>query len=170
MDRAWILVGMMGSGKSTIGRAMAAASKREFVDSDMLLQHRLGHSVARLFAVYGEAAFRDHETALLRSLDPGAYVLATGGGIVQREANWIEMRRLGLTVFLDVKTEVLLERLERGRHRRPLLVEEGWEQRVLDLLSRRRPLYEQAEIHLHLHGDDPETVARIAIEEIERHG
>lgn len=160
---------MMGSGKTTIGRAMAAASEREFIDSDMLLQHRLGHSVARLFAVYGETAFRDHETALLRSLEPGPYVLATGGGIVQREANWVEMRRLGLTIFLDVSTDVLFERLERGRHRRPLLMDDGWEQRVVELLQRRRPLYEQAAIHLHLKGDDPDSIARLAIEEIRRH-
>lgn len=169
-ERAWILVGMMGSGKTTIGKAMAELTARDFYDSDRLLQQRLGHSVGRLFAVYGESAFRDHETALLRSLQPGPYVLATGGGIVQRESNWTELRRLGTTLYLDVGIEVLLKRLERGRHRRPLLMEDGWKQRVQELLERRRPLYEQADIRLMVGDADATAIAEMAIQVLQRHG
>ena len=121
MERGWILLGMMGAGKSSIGRNLAEASHRPFLDTDLLLQNRLGRPVSQIFQVYGEATFRDHETSILRNLEPEPVVLATGGGIVLREENWTEMRRLGITVFLDAAFETLTERLARSKKKRPLL-------------------------------------------------
>src|SRR5690349_9779443 len=108
MERCWILLGMMGAGKSAVGRALAELSGREFVDTDLLLQQRLGRPISQLFAVYGEDAFRDHETSILRSLEPLPVVLATGGGIVVREENWSELRRLGTTIYLRATPETII--------------------------------------------------------------
>ena len=141
----WILVGMMGAGKSTVGRELARISEREFADTDSILTYRLGRPIPQLFAVYGESAFRDHETSILRGLEPGPTVLATGGGIVVRDSNWTEMRRLGTTVFLDVDPEVLKARLAKSKKPRPLLQHEDWEDRLATLLDARRELYLKAD-------------------------
>lgn len=146
MDGAWILIGMMGAGKSTVGRELAKAAGREFMDTDTLLQNRFGRPVAQIFEVYGEAAFRDHENSILRSLEPGPYVLATGGGIVQREDNWAEFTRLGTTIYLEVAIDRLIARLESSRKRRPLLERTDWKEHLIALMDRRRPMYERADV------------------------
>src|SRR5690349_9612051 len=112
MERCWILVGMMGAGKSSVGRALAEASGRPFLDTDLMLQNRLGRPITQIFQVYGEETFRDHETSILRSLEPHPAIVSTGGGIVIREANWSEMKRLGLVIYLKARPETLISRLE----------------------------------------------------------
>jgi len=145
MDHCWILVGMMGAGKSSIGRALADASGRDFVDTDLLLQGRLGRPISQVFQLYGEDAFRSHESTVLRSLEPSPIVLATGGGIVIRDENWDEMRRLGRICYLRATPETLIERLDKSKKRRPLLDTESWEDRLRTLLNSRIPLYEKAD-------------------------
>jgi shikimate kinase len=137
---------MMGAGKSSLGRALAEASGRDFLDTDALLQQRLGRSISQIFQVYGEDAFREHETSLLQSLEPGPHVLSTGGGIVVRPENWTEMRRLGTTIYLEASLPVLVSRLERSKKKRPLLQVEDWESRIASLLEARRPLYQLADL------------------------
>src|SRR5450631_3409697 len=75
MERCWILVGMMGVGKSAVGRELAVRTGREFVDTDQMLQNRLGRPISQLFQIYGESAFRDHETAILKSIVPSLAVV-----------------------------------------------------------------------------------------------
>ena len=157
---------MMGSGKTSVGRALAALTDRTFGDTDQMLQKRLGQTITRLFQVYGEDAFRQHETSLLRSLEPEEGVLATGGGIVSRDENWTELGRLGTTIFLDVPVEILCQRLERSRHRRPLLQSDDWETKIAELLERRRPMYERADLHFHVHDRTIEDVAEDLVEVI----
>src|SRR5437588_3585265 len=103
---------MMGAGKSAIGRSLAKLSGRTHVDTDLLLQNRLGRPIPQLFQIYGESAFRDHESSILRSLEPAESVISTGGGIVMRPSNWDELRRLGVTVFVEVEVEELIDRLQ----------------------------------------------------------
>lgn len=141
----WILVGMMGSGKTSIGRLLAKEAGRKFVDTDRRLELKLGRSIPQIFALYGEDAFRCHETAILRELPEGSDVLSTGGGIVLREENWQELRRLGTTVYLRADTQTLCARLERSRKQRPLLQTEDWREKVASLLAHRAPLYERAD-------------------------
>jgi shikimate kinase len=155
---------MMGVGKSAIGREIAAATGREFVDTDRLLTHRLGRPIPQLFELYGEDAFRSHETALLRSLEPGPMILSTGGGMVQREENWTEFRRLGMTLFLDVPPEILIERLATSKKRRPLLEVENWQDRVRQLLAQRRPFYERADLRVELGGSSIATAGKFALQ------
>ncbi len=160
MDRCWILLGMMGAGKSSVGRALAEQSGRTFVDTDLLLQQRLGRSIRQIFQIYGEEAFRDHETNVLRSLEPGPCVVSTGGGIVQREANWQEMRRLGTTIYLEAPLDTLISRLGSSRKKRPLLEVSGWETRVKDILEHRRPLYERADLRIDVSGSEVDCMSR----------
>lgn len=146
MDGYWILLGMMGAGKSTVGKALSALSVRPFVDTDSLLERRFGRPIATIFEVYGEDAFRGHETSILKSLEPEPSILATGGGIITRPENWDEFRRLGTTIFLDVPPAALKERLIQSRRRRPLLEVEAWEDRFDALYAQRIETYRQADV------------------------
>ncbi len=151
---------MMGAGKSAIGRSLAVATGREFIDTDLLLQHKLGRPIPQIFSLYGEDAFRDHETCVLRELKPSDSVLSTGGGIVLREANWVEMKRLGTTIFLNADAETLISRLANSKKRRPLLLVDNWEGRVRDLLSARFDLYKRADIQVDIHGENVDEAAQ----------
>jgi shikimate kinase len=162
MERCWILVGMMGVGKSAVGRELAARTGREFLDTDHLLQHRLGRPVSQLFQIYGESAFRDHETSLLRSLEPSISILSTGGGIVVRDDNWPELRRLGTVLYLKATAEELIQRLELSKKRRPLLEVENWQTRLRALLEQREDLYQKADIVVELDGDGIDGAAEKA--------
>jgi len=146
MDRSWVLVGMMGAGKSALGRAICETTGREHVDTDLILQRRLGRQIPQLFRIYGETTFRDHETSVLKGLQPGFSVVSTGGGIVLREANWAQMQRLGVIAFVDVDFECLAERLTISKKPRPLLQVEDWKEKLRKLLDERRPLYSKADV------------------------
>ncbi|MBI3720911.1 MAG: shikimate kinase, partial [Fimbriimonas ginsengisoli] len=121
------------------------ASGRTFIDTDQLMRQRFGRPVAEIFRIYGEPAYRDHETDLLRNLEPGDFVLATGGGVVLRDDNWDQLRRLGVSVYLKASAEVLAKNLERSRSRRPLLDRPDWREHLGNLLSQRRAAYEKAD-------------------------
>jgi shikimate kinase len=154
-----VLVGMMGSGKTTVGRTVAARLGIPFKDTDKMLQHMLGRPVHQIFQYYGEDAFRQHETRLLQDMAAEDCVLSTGGGTVVRDENWAELNRLGKTLFLDVDVDVLKARLATAKKIRPLLEVPGWEERVAELLAERRSKYERADIVLRLKDEDSEAVA-----------
>lgn len=170
MDNAWILIGMMGAGKSTIGGLLAELSGRKHYDTDRLLQHRLGRSIPQLFSIYGEDAFRDHETSILRSLPVEPSVISTGGGIVIRPQNWDEMHRLGSTIFMDLDPALIKSRLEASKKRRPLLEVEEWEERFERILDGRRHLYEQADLHIRVPDVSLEECAQLIYMEIRERG
>lgn len=155
-----ILLGMMGSGKTTVGRRLAESLEVSFADTDAMVEHRLGRSIPQIFELYGEEAFRQHETAVLASLEPEPGVLATGGGIVTRPENWEHLRRLGTTVYLDASVEVLAERLELSKRKRPLLQVDDWQDRLGALLDARRPLYQQADLTIPIFDQDIEDVVQ----------
>jgi shikimate kinase len=159
MDRGIVLVGMMGSGKSTVARELGALLNRRVRDTDRMIVARLGRSIPKLFEMYGEATFRDHETSILQSIKADGSVFATGGGIVLRDENWKELDRLGETVFLDAPVEILIERLEGGRARRPLLHGEDWKKRVAEIYEQRRPCYLKAKHRVEVDVDSTEEVA-----------
>lgn len=159
-------MGMMGAGKSSVGKALSGLSGRPYLDTDLLLQSRFGRPVSQIFKIYGEDTFRAHETSILKGLEPSGCVLATGGGIVTREANWGEMRRLGTTIHLDVPEDVLIGRLTISKKRRPMLEVEDWEGRVEDLLERRRPLYAQADLTVAIDVQDVPRAAECVLEAV----
>jgi shikimate kinase len=142
------LVGMRGSGKSTVGRILAGRLERPFVDADVELEARVGRPIATLFAEEGEPSFRDWEervVSLLTAEHPGA-VLATGGGVVLREANRKALRAFGFVVWLRADPSVAAARLEadgRGLAARPALTAAGTLAEIADVLEARMPLYRE---------------------------
>ena len=139
-----VLVGFMGSGKSTVGRMLARRLHFRFLDTDKLVEERAGMSIAEIFAQHGEADFRERESAALQSLAASRqHILATGGGIVTVPGNIPLLRSLGLVVLLTADPEEIYRRVSRNTER-PLLQVEDPRKRVLDLMAQRQPLYESA--------------------------
>ncbi|MBQ4617079.1 MAG: shikimate kinase [Clostridia bacterium] len=153
-----ILCGFMGCGKSTVGKRLAAQCGMTFVDTDRYLEQQLKTSISDFFAAEGEAAFRDRETAVCRTLGAeDGLVLATGGGAVLRDENVEALCRNGVIVWLRVGVDCVLERLRDDRTR-PLLQREDKEQAVRALLTAREPLYARA-AHVTVNAEsDPQTV------------
>ncbi len=132
---------MPGCGKSTVGRQMARRLGLPFVDADVALETRLGCAISDFFPLHGEAAFRDHEEASLRELAASHDgVLATGGGVVLREANRHMLRQAGPVVYLRASPEELIVRLRNDRVR-PLLQVPDPMARLRELYEVRHPLY-----------------------------
>jgi shikimate kinase len=144
LHRNIVLIGFMGSGKSSIGRLLAKHLGWRFADTDRLIVDRSGMEIPGIFATHGEAGFRDLETAALESLGSVTRtVLATGGGAVLRECNRALLRELGFVVALTATEEVIFERVSRNK-RRPLLQTDNPRETVAGLLAERRPLYAEA--------------------------
>jgi shikimate kinase len=139
-----VLVGFMGSGKSSVGRLVARTLRGRFVDTDRLVIDRAGCPIAEIFATRGEAHFRQEETRALRSLlGSSRLVIATGGGIVTAPENLPVLKKLGFVVWLTASEEVIWERVSRNT-RRPLLQTENPRETVRELIAKRNPLYEEA--------------------------
>jgi shikimate kinase len=137
-----ILTGFMGTGKSSVGRLIAAWRDRPFLDFDTELEARFGRPVARIFAEEGEAVFRAAEADLCRTLPPaGGLVVATGGGAVVNPANRAALQACGILVCLTCRPDVLLARLQAaGLDKRPLLGADA-EAALRRLLSARAAAY-----------------------------
>jgi len=137
-----VLIGFMGSGKTSIGRRVAERLGFQFLDTDAVIVEREGMQVAEIFKRQGEAWFREQETAALRSMSHlNRAVISTGGGIVGREENHALLRGLGFVVWLTASEEVIFERVSRNK-KRPLLQTENPRATVHELLEQRRPLYQ----------------------------
>lgn len=151
------LIGMMGSGKSTIGAILADRLSHQFFDTDVLIEQISGRSVTELFAQSGESTFRQLETQVLSELS--SYVrklIATGGGIVVTPENWGHLRS-GIIIWLDVPVAVLCARLANDTTR-PLLTGD-LESKLNALFSDRSPLYSQADLHIKIAGHEtPEEI------------
>ena len=155
-----VLIGPMGSGKSSVAREIARATGRRWVDTDKLVVNQVGLSITEIFALEGEERFRDRETVALRSLAPDRrLVIATGGGIVTRPENIGLLQALGIVVWLTAREDVLFERVSRN-HRRPLLHTADPRATLHDLLARRQGRYEACASFCIDTSDDPH--ARLA--------
>lgn len=136
-----ILIGPMGSGKSTIGNIIAQRLHRDFRDSDHHIENRTGVDIARIFDVEGEQGFRDRESnALEELLSENNRVIATGGGSVLRQENQQLLKQKGYIVFLDTSINQQMQRLRRDK-KRPLLQTENPRARLETLFAERRPIY-----------------------------
>ncbi len=139
-----ILIGFMGSGKSTVGRMLARQLRFRFLDTDKLVEERARLAIPEIFAQHGEADFRERETAVLESLrGVRQHILATGGGIVTVPDNIPLLRSLGLVVLLKADPDEIFRRVSRNAER-PLLQVEDPRRRVLDLMATRQPFYDSA--------------------------
>ncbi|PWU11935.1 MAG: shikimate kinase [Verrucomicrobia bacterium] len=144
MHNNLVLIGFMGSGKSSVGRRLAAKQGRSFLDTDAEIVTEAGMSIRKIFSLEGESAFRDRETNILRRLvDYEGIVLATGGGIVLQEENRHLLRRIGPVIWLYAKTDILFERAMRSQ-KRPLLLVENPRIKFESLLAEREALYRKS--------------------------
>lgn len=142
-DRPLFLVGMMGAGKTTIGRGLARLLNHEFVDLDHELEARCGVRVSIIFEIEGEEGFRRRESALLDECSRRTgIVMATGGGAILSAENRRFLQERGVVIYLRANAEELYRRVARD-HNRPLLQTPDPRQRIRHLLEQREPLYEQ---------------------------
>ena len=154
------LVGMMGSGKSTVGRYLAQRLGYQFFDTDQVIEQATGQGIPEIFAQQGESAFRDLETQVLADLCRyPRLVVATGGGIVQRSTNWGYLQH-GVVVWLDVDLAVLAQRLRSDDDSRPLLNTPNPRATIADILAKRRRFYAQADVHVRI--DEAVAVTMVA--------
>lgn len=148
MARGVVLVGLMGAGKTTVGRLVATRLGLPFVDLDARIEADAGRPIPEIFAVEGEAAFRDRESAAIRALAGEApMVVATGGGAPILDDNWTVLRSLGLTVWLDLDPVRAAERAAR-QGGRPLLIDVDPVARMQALHAARAGRYAEAELRL----------------------
>lgn len=140
-----ILIGFMGSGKTSVGERLADRLNYQFRDTDRLIEQKAGDTINHIFALHGEEYFRNMETDILKELVPTLRntVLSTGGGLPLRDVNAKLLKELGLVVYLKASKQTTLQRLA-GDNSRPLLQGEDLEQRVERLLTLRTPIYEKA--------------------------
>jgi shikimate kinase len=141
-----VLIGFMGSGKSTVGRELHQRLGYPLVDMDQVIEQRAGKPITAIFAEDGEEVFREMETRLLEELsvaDGQRRIISTGGGVVGREENRALLKHLGYVVWLHAPLPVILERTARNRER-PLLHTDRPAARIAELMEVRLPLYQES--------------------------
>lgn len=145
-DRSLVMVGLMGCGKSAIGRRLANRLSLPFVDADEEIEKRAGMSISDIFAEYGEAHFRDREAKIIASLlEAGPQVLATGGGAYMNEDTRAAVAAKGVSIWLRAQLPVLMRRVTK-RNTRPLLKTADPEAVMRRLMEERYPVYANADI------------------------
>lgn len=161
------LVGMMGVGKTTIGKLLAQHLNYKFLDTDALIEQYAQQTIADIFAQEGEAAFRELESGVLTQVASFTrLVVATGGGIVVRPNNWANLRH-GVVVWLDLPPAILHARLMADDPKRPLLQTADPLDTLTQLYEQRRNSYAQADIGVMLSGSEtPEMVVDLIIEKL----
>lgn len=136
-----VLMGFMGTGKTTVGMQLAARLGLTFVDMDHRIEERAGKPIARIFAEDGEPQFRRMERELVQELSTrDGLLIGCGGGVVLNPDNVSDYARTGLVVCLTATADIIYQRTAQARHR-PLLEEQDRLQRIVDLLEQRRALY-----------------------------
>ena len=137
------LVGMMGAGKTTIGKALARKLDRQFFDTDQVIAQRTGVAIPIIFEIEGEDGFRSRESTVIRDLSQlSNSVIATGGGVVLRERNREILKTAGTVIYLRASSDDLWRRTSRDRNR-PLLQTANPQQTLRDLYAQRDPLYHE---------------------------
>jgi shikimate kinase len=145
--RSIVLVGMMGVGKSSIGRRVAARLGVRFVDADMEIEKAAGTTIADIFARHGEASFRSGEARVIaRLLDGGPQVLATGGGAVMNPETRAAIKAKGVSIWLNADADVLMRRISKRKHERPMLHTDDPLATLRALLVEREPAYAESDL------------------------
>jgi shikimate kinase len=139
----------MGAGKTTIGKQLARQLKKDFYDSDRVIEQRTGADIPLIFEKEGEAGFRKRETAIIDELSQlNGVVVATGGGAILDQQNRQNLTNRGTVIYLASELQALLERTQKDKNRPLLHAEEGPEAILTRLLQQRDPLYRQTADHV----------------------
>jgi shikimate kinase len=167
--RSIVLVGMMGAGKSSVGRRLAARLGLAFVDADGEIETAAGMSIADIFSAHGEAYFRSGEARVIaRLLEGGPQVLATGGGATMNAETRAAIRAKAVSIWLNAEYDVLLRRVRR-RTDRPMLKTADPADTLRRLLAERSPVYAQADVTLNSRDAPHETIVNEAIAALAAH-
>ena len=160
------LVGMMGTGKTTVGNLLARQLGYSFVDTDEVIEKSTGKTINQIFADEGEENFRQIESEVLSQLSAHTQLtIATGGGIVLQRFNWSYLHH-GMVIWLDAPVDVLMARLQNDITR-PLLQNDNPAQALQKLLDQRKSLYAEADLHIRISANDtPEQIVSRIIAEI----
>jgi shikimate kinase len=149
IDRPIVLIGLMGVGKSTVGKRLAARLHLPFVDADHEIEEAAGLTIPEIFARFGEAEFRDGERRVIaRLVDGSPKVIATGGGAFMQPDTRALILEKGIAIWLDADLDVLAERVSRREGSRPLLKDRNAREVLADLAAVRNPVYALAPIHI----------------------
>jgi shikimate kinase len=161
-NRTVVLIGMMGAGKSSIGRRLARRLGMTFVDADQEIESAAGCTIPDIFKLYGEAAFREGERKVIGRLLAGPpIILATGGGAFMDDVARAQIKSQGISVWLRAELDILLERVSR-RDDRPLLKQGDPKEILTKLIAERYPVYGLADIIVDS-GDGPHELVVEAI-------
>lgn len=156
--RAIVLIGMMGAGKSTVGRRLAARLRLPFVDADNEIEAAAAMTIPEIFEIHGEPHFRDGEARVIsRLLNGGPLVLATGGGAFLRAETRQRIASAGVSVWLKADADLIMRRVRR-RADRPLLKTDDPAATVARLIAERHPVYELADLVVDSHDVPHEKV------------
>ncbi len=158
LDRPLVLIGLMGTGKTKLGKLLASTLGLPFVDSDDEIEKAAGMTIAEIFDRFGEAYFRDGEKRVMaRLLDGGVRVIATGGGAVMNPDTAALVWDKSISLWIRADMEVILERTARN-DRRPLLRSGDPEKILRELAEKRYPVYEKANIAIDSHRGPAESI------------
>jgi len=140
-----VLLGFMGTGKSAVGKKLAKILKRELIDTDRIIEKKAGKSIPKIFSEDGETHFRDLESEVIKEVHKkGNCVIITGGGVVLRDENIINLRKSGILICLKALPEVIYDRVKNDSYR-PLLQVENPLQKIKEMLEYRKKYYEKAD-------------------------
>jgi shikimate kinase len=144
-----VLTGFMCTGKTSVGKLLAEKLGYQFVDTDDLIEQRVGMKISEIFAVYGEPYFRDVETEVVKEVaKKDKFVISTGGGVVLRKVNMDELRKNGIIVNLTAKPETIYNRLKNQPGVRPLLNKPDPMNEIIKLLLQREEYYKNCDLRI----------------------
>ncbi len=167
--RSVVLIGLMGAGKTAVGRRLAGRLDLAFTDADNEIEAAAGCSIPDIFALYGEAAFRDGERKVItRLMSEGPRVLATGGGAYMDPETRAAIADKGIAVWLRADVDLLARRTAGKRHR-PLLEVEDPRARLESLMAERYPVYGRADVIVDARDEPVERTVDRVLDELARH-
>jgi len=162
------LIGMMGSGKSQTGPALAKMSNYAFVDTDDVIEKASKQSISDIFEKDGEKIFRDLEKQVLKEISQHhSLVIATGGGLVTIPENWGILHQ-GIVIWLDLDLKRSIKRLESDKKKRPLLIGDDLAENFSQIYESRKPMYLESDLRIEIVDQSPYEVATMIAEHLPR--
>ena len=168
-SRSLVLIGLMGAGKSSVGKRLAATLHLPFTDADNEIEEAAGETIQEIFANHGEAYFRDGERKVIaRLLSSGPQVLATGGGAYMDPETRNRIADSGLSIWLRAELPILMKRVRR-RSNRPLLATGDPKETMKKLMDQRYPVYAEADLVVETRDAPHDTVVGEIVDMLEEH-